>query len=299
MLDVAGGASGIEGRGHSAVRAMKRKRLSDGAPWQKYELFPAPPWATRSFFAHVVPIVAGAWLDRGLVISEPAAGLGHMSEVIAEYCDNVFASDIYRYPVARPALPPKIEIADFLVEDWRGPASDWIMTNPPFGTSSLFLDRALQRARHGVALFQRTQWLEGQTRYRDVYVPRPPSLIAPFVERVPICEGGWDPRCSTATWYTWFVWMRDKDGRWPPPLRAGAVLPTFLIPPGRRDALTRSSDVALAERCVPGFVPPSQRKLKRPKPFDWGAARWLGPSRSPAFIEAASSPRLPELCTEE
>ena len=262
MLDFAPHAVAIDGKGHSSIRAMKRKRLSDGEPWQKHEFFASPPWAARALFEHVLAIATGEKLRRSAVISEPAAGMGHMSHVLAEYADRVYASDIYPYPVSHAGPAPHIEIADFLSQGWDGPASDWIVTNPPFGMSHLFLDRALGLASRGVAFLQRMQWLESKKRYRDIYLPRPPSLIAPFVERVPMCEGGWDPEGTTATMYAWFVWAREDGGSWPRPLRAGETLRTYLIPPGRKEELTRASDRVLAERCVPGFVPPSRRNGK-------------------------------------
>ncbi len=253
-------AAGVfPGKGHSAVRAMRRPRLSDGEPWQKHELFPAPPWATRTLFEHVVPIAAGESIERDAMIAEPAAGLGHMSDVIAEYADRVFASDIYRYPCE--VSVPEIAVADFLEPSWLGPEADWIVTNPPFRLSRDFLELALVRARRGVAFLQRMQWLEGKQRYRNIYAVNPPALLAPFSERVAMCEGGWDPECATATMYAWFVWVR-QDGEWPRALTGDATLRTYLIPPGRKEALSRASDAGLAARCVPGFVPPSRRKGK-------------------------------------
>jgi hypothetical protein len=103
---------------------MKRKRLSDGKPWQKHEFFASPPWATRTLFEDVMPVATGGKIDRKSVISEPAAGLGHMSEIIAEYADSVFASDIYRYRTARPGEAVNVKTADFLSAEWHGPPSD-------------------------------------------------------------------------------------------------------------------------------------------------------------------------------
>ena len=78
-----------------------------------------------------------------------------------------------------------------------------------------------------------------------------------------MCEGGWDPQCSTATAYAWFVWIKAA-GRWVLPSRFeegrridALLLDTMLIPPGQKKALSRPSDALLAARCVPGFVPPS------------------------------------------
>lgn len=249
------------GKGHSAVRAMKRPRLSDGEPWQKLELFPTPPWATRAFCEHVVPLVTDEPLG---IVWEPAAGLGHMSGVLREYAGVVSASDVYSYPLVRGAgdtMPLGITLYDFLhglPEDDAMP--DWIITNPPFTLADKFLSRALAYAEHGVAFLLRMQWLETEGRYRDVYLPHPPSLIAPFVERVPMCEGGYDPDGDTATMYAWFVWARDGAGAWPKPLGPFSTIPTFLIPWGLKAALTRENDRLLAQRCVPGFIPPSRIK---------------------------------------
>jgi hypothetical protein len=41
---------------------------------------------------------------------------------------------------------------------------------------------------------------------------RPPTLYAPFVERVPMVKGRWDPGASTATSYAWFVWRKAPVG---------------------------------------------------------------------------------------
>lgn len=248
-----------ENKGHSAVRAMKRPRLSDGEPWQEHELFPTPPWATRALFEHVLPAV---W-DKSYkadVILEPAAGLGHMAAVLDEYCDNVFASDIYNYPMAdgRDAFATRIATHDFLSEDHECDV-DWVITNPPFSLAHAFLARALTCASRGVALLLRIQWMEGQDRYKDVFTPTPPSLIAPFVERVPMCEGGYDPNGSTASMYAWFVWVKNLHGLLPAPLTEGATIPSLLIPPCKGE-LWRTSDRLLAARCVPGFIPPSRLK---------------------------------------
>lgn len=85
----------------------------------------------------------------------------------------------------------------------------------------------------------------------------PPSVVAPFVERVPMCLGGYDPDASTATDYAWFIWSEPNRCK----LLVGAdpSFPLQHIPPCR-ERLTKREDRALALRCVPGFVPPSVLK---------------------------------------
>ena len=255
------GSSVSVGKGHTAVRASKRPRLSDGQPWQRHELFPTPPWATRALVLKVLPML-GVAVPLGIVL-EPAAGLGHMSEVLRESADHVCAADIHFYDcgIDLPSVMP-IDQRDFLT----GPTIenvDWVITNPPFGLAERFLVRALTHAARGIALLMRTQWFETEGRFTRVYSENPPTLVAQFAERIAMCEGGWDPQCSTATAYAWFVWLRS-DGRWQPPSRfaeghaRGAILlDTMLIPPGQKRALSRPGDARLAARSVPGFVPPS------------------------------------------
>jgi hypothetical protein len=261
-----------EAKGHTAVRAQKRPRVSDGEPWQKYELFPTPPWATRALFERVLPEMLEEFRGKHLSkcsARDPCAGLGHMSEVMAEYMEVVHASDRehyklgcggWRYGVLHwNTSGLGIEKIDFLDRQMILAPDDWFVFNPPFGRAAKFLERALHLATNGVAVLLRTQWLETEGRYRDVFTRTPPTRVAQFVERVSMCEGGWDPRGSFASSYAWFIWMRDKDGEWPRP-RCNHTIPFFLIPPGSKKALTRESDALLAARFVPGFVPPSTLK---------------------------------------
>ena len=78
----------------------------------------------------------------------------------------------------------------------------------------------------------RTQWIEGVGRYEKLFRDRPPTVYAPFVERVPMVKGRWDPDASTATSYAWFVWCKN----------ASAQPHIFWIPPGCRVALTLPDD---------------------------------------------------------
>jgi hypothetical protein len=78
----------------------------------------------------------------------------------------------------------------------------------------------------------RTQWIEGIGRYENLFRDRPPSLYAPFLERVPMVKGRWNPHATTATRFAWFVWGKALSG----PSRV------FWIPPGCRGSLTLPND---------------------------------------------------------
>jgi hypothetical protein len=204
--------------GFTAVMAQRRE------PPNALDYFPTPPWATRALFRHVLPELGVHTVDQ---VWEPACGEGHMAAVIAEFAQGrVIATDIFDYGYGRAPV-------DFL--DRLVPAGadgvDWIITNPPFKPADQFAQRALDRAGVGAALLLRTQWLESEERYQSIFRDRPPTLFAPFVERVPMLRGRWEPNASTATSYSWFVWMRGLAPR-----------PPFWIPPGCRAALSRPDD---------------------------------------------------------
>lgn len=184
---------------------------------------PTPPWATRALFEHVLPAagdphICSAW--------EPACGEGHIAEVLHEYVALVRATDIHDYGYGDALM-------DFLDPATRmSPVPDLIATNPPFEDRVLkFMLRALELSGVAVAMFLQLRYLEGVDRYNDLFKERPPTLVAPFVERVPLLMGQYDPKASTTTAFMWLVWIHGE-----------APLAPFWIPPGRRKALTRADD---------------------------------------------------------
>jgi hypothetical protein len=204
----------LSAKGFTAVMAQRRE------PPHALDYFPTPPWATRALFRHVLPALGIDAIGR---VWEPACGEGHMAAVISEFaCSPVMASDVYSYGYGTAPH-------DFLHDDPLT-AADWIVTNPPFSIACEFTLRALDLATDGVAMLVRTQWIEGAGRYERLFRNRPPALYAPFVERVPMVKGRWDPDASTATAYAWFVWCNRASGParivWiPPGCRAGLAHP--------------------------------------------------------------------------
>jgi hypothetical protein len=198
-------------------------------PPDALDFFPTPPWSTRALCEHVLftrerqyPLPLSVW--------EPAAGEGHMAEVLREYFSIVRASDVFDYGRG-------YEVGSFTgcgLDVAVSSVPDWIITNPPFNLACEFALRGIELARAGVALLVRSVWAEGGDRYRNLFSKHPPSLIAQFAERVPMVKGRWNPTASTATGYAWFVWRRPASGatqfQW--------------IAPGQRVALTRADDWA-------------------------------------------------------
>ena len=194
-------------------------------PPNSLDFFPTPPWATRALFRHVLPALGIETIGK---VWECACGEGHMAAVIAEFThEPVIATDIFDYGYGSTL----VDFLDARLAPAFSDCADWIVTNPPFKPADQFALRALDLARIGVALLLRIQWVEGEERYYSLFRDRPPTVIAPFVERVPMLRGRWDPNASTATCYGWFVWLHGAAPRAP-----------YWIPPGSKARLTDADD---------------------------------------------------------
>lgn len=206
----------------SGARSVMASRVE---PWDGLDYFPTPPWATRALLSHVL----SAENHTAASVWEPACGAGHMAEVLADHFGRVHASDVHDYGRGYPVGSFVGEGPDVAQCPFR---PDWIITNPPFNLASQFVARALREAERGVAMLVRTTWLEGTKRYRELFGPMPPDVVAMFSERVPMVKGRWDPHASTATAYAWVVWnsrqVRDTRLMW--------------IPPGQRKSLEWHDD---------------------------------------------------------
>lgn len=209
----------------SAVMAQRRE------PPDSLDFFPTPPWATRALTETVLQQILGVSDLAWSTCWEPAAGEGHMAEVLREAFKSVIASDVFdygRYPVH-----------DFLQPDglfpsgWHPPSRpDWIITNPPFNHAAEFAELALERSKGNVALLVRLSWLEGAERFYRLFLPRPPAVVAVFSERVPMHRGRWEPDGSTATAYAWVIWREGSK----------SATHLFWVPPGQRGLRTSPRD---------------------------------------------------------
>lgn len=222
--------------GQNVSTAVMQRRTE--AP-DSLDFFPTPPWATRALTEYVMPYIG----EKDIATQrawEPAAGEGHMAEVLRESFGDVFASDIHDYGKG------------YVVGDFTGGAQrstaphdvNWIISNPPFNSAGEFAQRAVNVAQNGVALLLRTAWLEGQDRWKTLFSRIPPTDVGVFVERVAMVKGKWDPAASSATAYSWFVWRH--------PVGAGTRL--FWIPPGSKQRLSRDSDIRNFTTAEPGSL---------------------------------------------
>lgn len=216
----------MKATGHTAVMSSRVEARDS------LEMFPTPPWSTRALMEHVIG--RGKYPLKAMNCWEPAAGEGHMAEVLREYFGEVYASDVHDYGKGYGVgsfVGEGLDVAQF--PSWS--RADFVITNPPFNLAVDFAERALDQSRVGVALLLRSVWTEGRERYERLFRDRPPTTIAVFSERVPMTKGGWDPDASTATSYSWFVWERAEMGH-------GTT--HAWIPPGQRLSLERPTDRA-------------------------------------------------------
>ncbi len=221
-------------RGGTAVMARRVE------PPDSLDDFPTPCWGTRGLIEHVLR-PRGLQLDH---VWEPACNRGYMVRALREVFRVVHASDVFDYSAEWDGQD---RVVDFLWPNSEPPhiakhGVEWIITNPPFLLAEQFIARARKLATVGCAMLVRMQFLEGATRYRKLFSLTPPTIIAQFTERLILTKGivrdpskeYWDDeaqkwrRPSTATAYTWLVWVHGREPEpflWIPPCRSSLERP--------------------------------------------------------------------------
>ena len=184
--------------------------------------FPTPPWATRALFEHVLKLDCEPVGEQ--TVWEPCCGRGDMVHVLVERFRAVIASDVHDYSRREISLPVHwMNLPVEFIGSQDHHICDWIITNPPFNRAEELIKKALVVARVGIAVLVRTNFIEGQDRYRDLYSVHPPAIVAQFAERVPMFRGRLHPEGRSATSYCWIVFRVDRnDGCnliWIPPCR--------------------------------------------------------------------------------
>lgn len=201
--------------------------------------FPTPPWGTRALIEHVLK--PRFLVFRHFIAWDPACNRGYMVRPLQETFGLVHATDVHDYR-GHPGGHVQQEVLDFLpVLDFHPAAMfaierpvHWIISNPPFIVAEQFIKYGYELASCGTAMLVRTSFLESEGRYTRLFKDSPPTIIAQFVERLPMVEG----RChkkkinpktgeiepiTTATSYAWLVWVRGRRPepfQWIPPCRA-------------------------------------------------------------------------------
>lgn len=168
-------------------------------PHDSLDFFPTPPWATRALCKYV--LFKSSHKISKMAVLDPACGEFDMVRPLSEFFRTAHGSDIHDYGFG--------DVDDFLFPGNERAGYHWIITNPPFRLGMQFIIKALETAEAGVAVLVRTAFLEGNERYNELFNKYPPSIIAQFVERVPMVRGRLDKNISSATAYCWIIW--DKS----------------------------------------------------------------------------------------
>lgn len=223
--------------------------------------FPSPPWSVRALLRLLEPILEHHYSDarndwHSWTAREPCANRLHMVKPLAEQFAEVRASDVCDYGHDYPLL-------DYLFPGMMMEAEATFF-NPPFKLAEQFVWRSFDTPSWRLtAALVRTNFLEGEGRYRRLWSVRPPTLVAHFSERVVMVKGRlldpdievWDwtnrklRKPSTATAYCWIVWIDGVEPlpvQWIPPCRKRLTRPGDyppltdyeLPPPLRREPIT-------------------------------------------------------------
>jgi len=138
---------------------------------------------------------------------ECACGQGHISEVLKEFSEDVFSSDLVNRGYG--------EKEDFLKSNFSD--TDCIITNPPFKLAKEFILHGLKLAKREVIMFAKLQLLEGLDRYDNLFTDNPPKYVYVFVRRVNPLRNGSVVDESGKKWastmcFAWFVWEVGYKG---------------------------------------------------------------------------------------
>lgn len=154
-------------------------------------------------------------------ILEPCVGGGHMADGILDYLRaneqypiKLIATDIQERGYMDPNWQHDYGL-DFLSDDYPYISADVVIMNPPYSTLEPFLIRALEIARDKLIVLCRMQVLEGESRYKKIFIDNPPSDVYQYVDRIQCWKNGEKPTGSSAQGYCWLVWDKDNPADFP------------------------------------------------------------------------------------
>lgn len=136
-------------------------------------------------------------------IWEPAAGLGHISEVLKSHGHEVISTDLIERGYGEGNH-------DFLTSKLT---ADNVITNPPFILSEKFVELSLQRTTGKVAILGKLQFLEGAKR-RVMFESTPFKACYVFSKRIKMARNNnLEQYSSSMLAFAWFVWEHGYTGK--------------------------------------------------------------------------------------
>ncbi|MFR0509768.1 NAD(P)-dependent oxidoreductase [Limosilactobacillus reuteri subsp. suis] len=142
-------------------------------------------------------------------IWEPACGGGHLSSRLKERGYRVYSSDLIDR--GYEGFDEQYDFINGKPKKFNGD----IVTNPPFKYASDFIIRSLDSIKdgHKVCMFLKLQFLEGQTRKKELFSRRELKHIFVYSKRITTAKNGdFDKYKSTALCNAWFVWEKGYNG---------------------------------------------------------------------------------------
>lgn len=149
---------------------------------------------------------------KGEHFYEPCVGQGHIADVLKEHfkTSKVLGTDL----VDRGY--PNTIVRDFINDDFDV-GTNWVITNPPFKYAREFIDKSLEIADVGVAMFLKIQFLESQAR-KEWLKKSPLKYVYVFSKRQAPWNNGRSlnpttgKKWSNTMCFTWFVWEHGYEG---------------------------------------------------------------------------------------
>lgn len=161
-------------------------------------------------------------IDKLLTVEKPntfvwecACGGGHLSERLSEKGFNVFNTDLKNRGYAKQHFE-----LDFLAQEEKPFNFKYdILTNPPYKFAKEFVLKALELLHDGCKcfMFLKLTFLEGKSRFNELFKCTPPRCIYVFSERVMCAKNAEFQRMKdgggSAVAYAWFVWEKGYNGK--------------------------------------------------------------------------------------
>lgn len=150
-------------------------------------------------------LLGAEYESGGKLILEPAAGQGHLSQIMELYGHQVISTDLVDRGYGVGGV-------DFLTDNiYDSLPYDAVITNPPFKHAVQFIEKALKIAPL-VCMLLRLAFVESERRDK-FFKQYPPRYIAVFRRRVRTSKNGEFPEGeASATCHAWFIWERGYKG---------------------------------------------------------------------------------------
>lgn len=150
------------------MSAVSLANGGDQAKRRELDFYPTPPDATHALMRF---LTLQGIVGKDALVWEPACGNGAMSNVISEYVDEVYSTDLRQTGFG-------IGGKDFLLSQFDCEA---VITNPPFALSEQFIRHALTQAPI-VAMLLKSQYWHAQKRV-DLFNTFSPAFVLPLTWR--------------------------------------------------------------------------------------------------------------------